>query len=406
MNDFFKDLGRTVLEQWKRENFSLSSFPGIAQKALEDHPPATSVDLSEFMREFLLNDEQPQQTHSGFGQPELVAYHHPKFYIQLLFWLDGTTDIHQHEFSGAFHVMSGSSIHAHFKFENAQSITPHFRVGDVRMQNIELLETGRTVPIISGSSCIHSLFHLDTPSITVVVRTQHDPGTGPQFNYLPPHVAMDPVLDDSLTMRRKQLLDVMAQVEDPDYVEVVIEMINELDFERGFFILQNCMGPLHQLGAWDAVLETYQKKHGDLASGIPATLEEYVRRDVIKEMRGSITDPEHRFFLALLMNVPTKKDLLPLIQQRFSDVPPIDTVLRWAEELGGETESGIALLDAFFPETLEIEAEEQPAIYLTALKHFIEGSKKVPAELRKLSSSQIKELRASLESSSLCVLLR
>ena len=209
MDAYFKDLGRTVLERWKRVNFSLEKFPAIAKSTLDERPPAQHVAIPALMREFLLNDEQPLQSQSGFGQPELIAYEHPRFYIQLLFWMDGTTDIHQHEFSGAFHVMHGSSIHAHYEFEKARPITPHLRIGDVKMKNIELLETGRTVPIISGSRCIHSLFHLDSPSVTVVVRTQHDPGTGPQFNYLPPHIAMDPMHSDTLTMRRKQLLDVM-----------------------------------------------------------------------------------------------------------------------------------------------------------------------------------------------------
>ena len=204
MDAYFTELGRTVLERWKKGNFSLAKFPEIARVALEERPPSKLVDVPALIREFLLNEEQPPQTQSGFGQPELVAYDHPRFYIQILFWMEGTTDIHQHEFSGAFHVMSGSSIHAHYEFVNAQPVTPHLRVGDVRMKNIELLETGRTVPIVSGPDCIHSLFHLDTPSITVVVRSQHDPGTGPQFNYLPPHIAMDPVFSDTLTMRRKQ----------------------------------------------------------------------------------------------------------------------------------------------------------------------------------------------------------
>jgi hypothetical protein len=405
MDSFFKELGSKVLDRWKKANFSLEKFPEIAQKALDEKPPAEHVDLAEFMKEFLLNDEQPFQTQSGFGQPELVAYDNPRFYIQLLFWMDGTTDIHQHEFSGAFHVMHGSSIHAHYEFENAQSITPHFRVGDVKMKNIELLETGRTVPIISGQRCIHSLFHLDTPSVTVVVRTQNDPGTGPQFNYLPPHIAMDPVLDDALTMRRKQLLDVLEQIEDPIYPNIVLEMIEELDFERGFFILQNCMGYLRDIGEWEAVLEAFLNKHGAIAKGVPATLEECVRRDFIKGMRSSIAEPEHRFFLALLMNVSKQTDLLALVAERFPDEKPVETILRWVQELGEETESGIAILDAHFPEDFEIAAEEQPELFMAALRHFITGNKKVPTSLRSLSAAQLKELRSVLTDSSLRVLL-
>ena len=373
MDVFFKELGQKVLSRWKQENFSLEKFPGIASAALDEQRPSDNVDLAALMREFLLNDDQPLQTQSGFGQPEIVAYEHPKFYIQLLFWLDGTTDIHQHEFSGAFHVLSGSSIHAHFVFENATSITPHFRVGDVRMKQIELLEMGRTVPIISGSRCIHSLFHLDTPSVTVVVRTQNDPGTAPQFNYLPPHVALDPVYNDTLTMRRKQLLDVLEHMGDTEYPELARQMIADLDFERGFFILQHAMGHLRdldpELSEWQATLDAFGAKHGSPAAGIPLTLEECVRRDLIAGLRGRITAPEHRFFLALLLNVPTKTDLLALVAQRFPGEPPVETVLRWIEELVEQTDFGIAILDACFPEDLDVDLEDQPELFLAILRH-------------------------------------
>src|SRR4051812_9413247 len=284
MDAFFMELGRTVLERWKRENFSLAEFPEIARAALDKRPPAKQVNLPSLMRDFLLSEDQPFQTDSEFGEPEIVVYSHPRFYIQLLFWMDGTMAIHQHEFSGAFHVMHGSSIHAHYEFEKAKPITPYLRVGNLRMKKMELLETGRTVPILSGQRDIHSLFHLDSPSVTVVVRTQHDPGTGPQFNYLPPHIAIDPHFSDKLTMRRKQLLDVLEQVEDTGYADLVTEMIGELDFERGFSILYHCMGYLQQLDQWEPVLAAFETRHGALAAGVAATLKEDVRQNAIKGM--------------------------------------------------------------------------------------------------------------------------
>lgn len=259
MNDYFSELGREVLAQWKARNFSLAAFPNIARNLLEARPPSEHVDLDALMRDFLLNDEQPLQTQSGFGQPELVVFSDPRFYIQILFWLEGTTAIHQHEFSGAFHVLAGSSIHSLFDFENVQPVSAHLRVGDVRLRETQLLETGSTVEIISGGGYIHSLFHLDTPSLTVVVRTQSDPGTGPQFNFLPPHMAVDPFHSDDLTMRRKQLLDVLETTESGAYAELVCEMVATLDFERGFFILQNAMGHLKNTGDWDAVLAAFSK---------------------------------------------------------------------------------------------------------------------------------------------------
>lgn len=401
MNSLFQNLGNSVLARWREENFSLQAFPGIAVEELQKSDPADHVDLQKFLHEFLLDDTQPSQTESGFGEPEIIVYENPRFYIQLLFWMEGTTAIHQHEFSGAFHVMAGSSIHAQFAFENDFAITPYFRVGDLKMREIALLEKGCTVPIVSGRTCIHSLFHLDMPSITVVVRTQHDPGTGPQFNYLPPHVAYDPVFSDPLMLRRRQVLDVLESLQDPVYVERVLEMIEELDFERGFHTLQNCMGYLKELGEWENVHQAFHQKHGPLADGIESTLEECLRRDHIKRMRASVVDPEHRFFLALLLNVPNRADLLTLVSRRFPEVSSADTIMRWAGELMEETEFGFAILDAVFPQELEIGFDEQPGIFLVALRKILDADFKLPKDFPKAA---LEPLGMALSDSSLGLL--
>jgi hypothetical protein len=405
MDAFFERLGRTVLERWKRENFSLVNFPEIARSALHERPPAGHVDLTALMRDFLLSDEQPFQSDTDFGEPEIVAYSHPRFYVQLLFWMDGTTAIHQHEFSGAFHVMHGSSIHAHYAFEEERPVTPYLRVGNLRTKHIELLESGRTVPIVSGHRTIHSLFHLDSPSVTVVVRTQHDPGTGPQLSYMPPHVAFDPQFSDKLTARRKQLLDVLYQAGDAGYADLVLEMVTDLDFERGFSVLHHCMADLQHLGQWEPVLRTFEKKHGTLAAGVGATLKEDVRRGVIKAMRGAIVEPEHRFFLALLMNAPTRDDLLALVAQRFPGKPPTATVGRWVEELMEVSDEGVTVLDAAFPETLEVESEAQPELFLSAFRYFFQRDQKLPPAMRQLPAADVKELRSVFAGSSLGLLM-
>lgn len=405
MDAYFKELGQTVLDSWKRENFSLEAFPEIARQALEKNPPSERVDLAAFTRAFLLDDEQPPQSQSPFGQPELVVFDHQRFYIQMLFWLDGTTEIHQHEFSGAFHVMAGSSIHAFYEFANMRPVTPHLRLGDVRTRGIELLETGRTVAIESGNRCIHSLFHLDTPSVTVVVRTQNDPGTSPQFNYLPPHMAVDPLTPDPLMERRRQLLDVLEVTGDPSYASLVGEMAGELDFERGFNLLRHTRESLSLRGEWEAVLAAFELRHGVMAEGVEATLGETARRDGIKAMRGSVTEPEHRFFLALLMNATNRADVLTLVAQRFPQQSALKTVMGWIEDLGDESEHGASILDAVFPVTLELPEGKQSGVFAAALGHFISGATKLPAVLRGLSPEDMNLLRAVFAASSLGILV-
>jgi hypothetical protein len=396
MNSYFEKLGHTVLERWRQQNFSLEVFPELARTAIDEAPPSANVDMQELIHEFLSNDEQPFQSESGFGQPELIAFNDTRFYIQLLFWMEGTTEIHQHEFSGAFHVMQGSSVHSEFDFVGARSVTPHIRVGDLRVKQVELLETGSTIPITSGRECIHSLFHLDTPSVTLVIRTHHDPGTGPQYNYLPPHIAINPLHADPLTARRKQLIDVLETTHDPNYATYINEMMERLDFERGFNMLRHAMPYLKEIDEWDVILTTFQEKHGELAMGVHATLTESLRRETITQMRHFIVNPEHRFFLALLMNVQNRTDIFALITKRFPDQSPIETILGWAEELIEPNDFGITLLDANFPETIDIEIDQQPQLLIAALKQALEGN----ADVDDLAE-EISEIQAVLEASCL-----
>lgn len=372
MDAYFSKLGREVLARWKQENFSLTAFPDIARSALEERPPSREVDLPALIRDFLLEDTQPAQSGSGFGQPELIVFEHPRFYIQILFWLEGTTDIHQHEFSGAFHVLQGSSVHTRFEFANPQPITAHFRLGDLRWKETRLLEQGCTVPIVSGQGGIHALFHLETPSVTVVVRTQSDLGTGPQFTYLPPSVGFDPVQDDALTIRRKQLLDALERMESPEYAELVLAMVAELDLERGFFILQHAMTYLRFLGAWEKAWKIFATKHGPHAPMLEITLEEIIRRDALVAMRSTIDQVDLRYFIALLLTVPQRELILHFIEGRFAG-PPMEKILQWAAELTIFSETGIGILDAYFPGELEVPESEQADVFLEALRRFLVG---------------------------------
>src|SRR5207247_11468909 len=88
------------------------------------------------------------------------------FYIDIYFWLDGTTDKHQHAFAGAFQVLLGSSIHSHYRFAVEKRINPHFSIGRLSINDVELLSAGDIKRIIPGSNYIHSLFHIDRNSAT------------------------------------------------------------------------------------------------------------------------------------------------------------------------------------------------------------------------------------------------
>ena len=83
----------------------------------------------------------------------------------------------------------------------------------------------------------------------------------------------------------------------------------------------------------------------------------------------------------------------------------MEIVLRWAEELAEMSDYGITILDASFPETLEMAGEAQPEIFMAALRHFMKGGKKLPPAMTALPASAVKELRAAFAKSSLRALV-
>jgi hypothetical protein len=407
MDPFFTELGRKALARWSDCNFNPGEFPRIARELLEERPPSQCIDISQWIRDFLLRDEQPMQSQSSFGQPELIVFEDPRLYIQVLFWMEGTTDIHQHMFSGAFHVLEGSSIHSQFRFEERREISAHMHVGRLRLEATELLEAGQTREIVAGPGLIHALFHMDMPSVTVVLRTQTDAGSAPQWTYLPPRLAVDPLWNDALTTRRKQLLDVLERVGDEAYVPLVLEMLERLDFERGFFVLQNSVRALRDGGAWDGALNTFVGRHGALAVGIGETIREIERRDSLVALRSVVEDADHRFFLALLLNVPEREGILRMVGERFPG-DPVETVMRWLGELGEETDEGVRILDAVYPEDLGTPVEEQAGAFLVAIADLLtERPDPGRAGLREPSAKKgtRERLRSALVDSSLRVLL-
>jgi len=70
---------------------------------------------------------EQQDIEGRFGNPPITMFSGARFYIDVYYWLDGTTAIHQHSFTGAFQVLLGSSIHSRYSFREDKIINEHFQ---------------------------------------------------------------------------------------------------------------------------------------------------------------------------------------------------------------------------------------------------------------------------------------
>ncbi len=331
----FQQLGKSLKTRWLERKLSLDVFPELARNALLEFHADRHVEAMDILRWTLQTDPLPIQADlkAAFGQPPVTLYLDDVFSIAALFWLDGTTEIHQHSFSGAFMVLTGSSVHSQYSFDLKDAINERLQLGDLRWEKSELLSAGDVRVIESGRRFIHALFHLDRPSVSVVVRTHQDRSSGLQYSYQRPGVAYHPFKPPPTLLRRLQCARVLLETQAPDTVAALGKLIASSDPYAAWKILTLADESEYGRRISSQICEIGSKRHGPLLDALMAAIEEarFQKRLVLR--RRTVHEAEHRFFLALLMNVPSRDRILDLIRQRLPDRDPVDSIIGWIRDL-------------------------------------------------------------------------
>ncbi|HYJ88256.1 MAG TPA: hypothetical protein VEW46_19485 [Pyrinomonadaceae bacterium] len=346
--EVFHKLGSLVEAQWKAENYSEPAFPEIAKHALTEADLPAKVDPWDIIRWVHSATTLPEQqdVEGRFGNPPITLFSGARFYIDIYFWLDGTTTIHQHAFTGAFQVLLGSSIHSRYSFREDKIINEHFSVGEISLEEVKLLEVNDVRTIRPGRNFIHSLFHLERPSATITIRTSHTPSAAVQYDYRKPHFALNPFFKNAVLTKKLQTVALLLGMKHPQADTLIGDLVCASDFHTAYYVLtqsfnylqSNEMDSLFGLSTskdrFKTVLQRCKEVHGELTDLVLPVLEEQERQTSIILRRSTITSDEHRFFLALLLNISSRDKVLELVKQRNPDQDPVDTVLDWVEELG------------------------------------------------------------------------
>jgi len=345
--ELFNNLGAEIEILWRDKNYDEAAFPEIAANALKSaNLPAqvSAWDVIEWtMNQTVLPDQKDLP--GKFGDPPITIYNSPRFHVDVYFWLEGTTAIHQHAFCGAFQVLLGSSIHSWYEFDRTEAVNTFTELGNINLKLCELLSVGDVQPINAGRQYIHGLFHLEQPSATIVVRTHKSPMFLPQFSYYKPFLAIDPFFEEANTTKKMQCVTTLIRSKHPRTDEFIADWLRLADFQTAFQILlmlrnylrSNQIDQLFNLSASQSRFETFMEivgeRHGERANVFPKVFAHLEKLDEILRRRSYVTDPEHRFFLALLLNIEGREQIFSLVKERFPGSEPLDKVLDWTFDL-------------------------------------------------------------------------
>lgn len=347
--DYFENLAARIGELWNAERYDEFAFPNIAHRALTDDPPNTQVTFIDAVKCGFFNYPLPFQDdiEATFGQPPLTVYWQPDFRIEVLFWLRGLTAIHQHAFSGAFHVMEGSSLHTTWDFQCEERAATKLLLGQLKLKKAELLRAGDTRPIIAGNPLIHATCHLDRPTVSVVIRTNGEKYHLPQYTYLRPSVAYEARDTGPRIKRHIQLLRLLKSTQRYDeLIDILFELFERENDYAVFHYLLKVYGLFDDETTRDLILSWAARKHSRLVDACRPVLVNVDRIKKIKLIREKIGQPELQYFVALLLNIPRREETLNLIRERYPDDDPINLIIKWMNKL-----SLLDLPNVNFPET-------------------------------------------------------
>jgi hypothetical protein len=350
----FDRLGRDIEARWRAKDYAEPAFPSIVSAALREHDPAANVTPEQILENVLDGHLLPAQVPVAIDYP-FTLYRGEQFRMLSYFWFDGTTDIHDHPFFGAFQVISGGSLHTTFDYEEHERISSRVSRGALQLRAFETLKRGDIREIVAGKGFIHSLFHLDRPSVTLLISTTARSGASSNISltYLRPGLAVDPFVTETPLNPRLLALQAIAESRPEAYAGAVLRFVGQADAHSAIHVLLHAYEHL-ELDEFERLLEGARARHGAL---VPLLSEVFVglRRDGnIRARRSLVRNPDHRYFLALVMNVPTPEDIQRLVRERVPNRDPVDTIVDWVKELAdvpvqgeaGPTAIGVPLGDA------------------------------------------------------------
>lgn len=368
--DFFMKLGALVDDRWRDRERDPLVFPEIAAGALRELSPNDHLSLDDVTRWLFQTHGMPPQENmdTSFGDPPITVYQGSGFFIDVLVWTESSTDVHQHAFSGAFQMLGGSSLHGTYDFETVDRVNSRLELGHLRLKHFELLGPGEIRPIVAGRRFIHSTFHMDRPSLSVVVRTHVDDHSLPQLSYRRPHLAVAPFAlqasrGRSLLVRQMQLLAALQKTQHSTFAPRALELLAGADFESTWWILSQTSRLLPKEAPLRVrLLEAARKRHGSRVDWLVPVLEEEHHFQVLRAKHQLVTQPDHRFLLSLLLHVPGQKQILDMIRQRYPDADPVERITTWLSELAHGSAQGVKILDVPLDD-----------VWLQVLRYLIEG---------------------------------
>jgi hypothetical protein len=342
---YFNRLGDRVDQAWTAAGRRADRLVDIATDALRDLPVPETLSPEVILGLLADGTDLPKQRASSdqFGQPPAVVYRRSDLEIQAITWMEGTTSTHQHAFDGAFRVMWGSSLHVRYSFDQQETLADgHLVTGRLAMLDSEILWPGDVRPIVAGPEFIHALFHLERPSVTLVVRNASSNLPFPQYDYRLPGLGFDVLHSDDRLRMRLRGLHSLYRLDRGGAAAVARDVTATQDLWTAFRVCDDWAMTYGESEVLSDLIEVLAHRAEVFDELLPPMYAEEVRRGRLLARRGLLRESRHRLFLALIVNLPDRASIHQAVRQLFPGQDPSTLVIDLVEELASPAYRGIS----------------------------------------------------------------
>jgi len=338
MIDSLRRLAARIDSEWKPAGSRVSAFPAIAARALSDAQPHRQYDLAS-LAEWTLSQRSFPQACNPFGPqgpPAFTIWSDGRFFANIYAYATPEVVIHDHDFAGAFVNLSGTTIHATYEFADAERIVPAVHVGELAVHDVEVVRPGDVRRIDPGRRFIHQVWHVDQPTVVLVIRT--GPRSAPsrrQFQYLRAGIATEVFRDDAMSVRGPERFRYTRKMAEclrasssggVDYLKLLLQ--HEQPWDAAWHLLDHWRY-LRSLGALDDLIRLGSRHQGAWFAGLSDAGSEV---DLFNSIQwASVRSVQDRIALALLLTFRGWHPMREWLERLLPGAAPED---RFVESLG------------------------------------------------------------------------
>ena len=347
--DSIRRLGEEIGDFWGSADYAIDAFAPIAASTVERYALHERFDLDEFSEWLSQTEDLAEQLdpRSRFGTPAVTLWRGSRFLIDIYFWIEPETALHDHGFVGAFTNLAGESLHCVYGLEPVEEPALGVMLSSLGLQTVERLDKGSIRPILGGRRFVHRVWHISRPTVTMCVRTV---GQGPsfgQYNYFYPRVGVKEKTrkqkeQDEALQKRLQFMSFPASAGDPRLESYVENLIRNCDARQAVkFVMalhDRSEGDLPEhLSLLNRLLDLLESTFGGWTDEFAASLMYRLKEKRVKwhELR----DLDQRYLAAMLLTFSNRDEVMAAVSKYRGTNQSIEWVI---EHLRGLVDFGKA----------------------------------------------------------------